>query len=77
MNSLVIRFAWAVGWGGGGGWEGLVVEGNLVCCLITVVIFIRLGKTEILSEIFEGRKFRGSQKPRKFCIFVELNFAVE
>ena len=43
MNSLVIRFAWAAG--GGWGWEGLVVEGNLVCCLITVVNFIRLGKT--------------------------------
>ena len=32
--------------------------------------------TTLLSEIFTERKFHGSQKPRNFCIFVELNFAV-
>ena len=31
--------------GEGRGGRGLVVEGNLVCSLITVVIFLRLGKT--------------------------------
>ena len=30
----------------------------------------------LLSEMFAGRKFCGSQKPRNFCIFAELNFAV-
>ena len=30
----------------------------------------------LLSDIFAGGKFRGSQTPRNFCIFAELNFAV-
>ena len=30
----------------------------------------------LLSEIFAGRKFRGSKKPRNFCLFAEENFAV-
>ena len=30
---------------------------------------------KLLSKIFVRRKFRDSQKPRKFCIFEELNFA--
>ena len=30
----------------------------------------------LLSDIFAGRKFCGSQKPRIFCIFTELNFVV-
>ena len=38
---------------------------TLIICVLT-----------LLSEIFRGRKFRGSQKLRNFCIFAELNFAV-
>ena len=30
----------------------------------------------LLSKVFTGRKFRGSQKPRNICISAELNFAV-
>ena len=30
----------------------------------------------LFSDIFTRRKFRGSQKQRNFCIFAELNFAV-
>ena len=30
----------------------------------------------LLSKIFAERKFRGSQKPRNFCISAESNFAV-
>ena len=30
----------------------------------------------LLSEIFAGRRFRGSKKPRNFCLIAELNFAV-
>ena len=32
--------------------------------------------TTSMSDIFAGRKFRGFLKPRNFCIFAELNFAV-
>ena len=33
-------------------------------------------RNTLLSEIFAGRKFCGSQKPQIFCILAELNFAV-
>ena len=28
--------------------------------------------TTLMSDIFAGRKFRGSKKPRNFCIFAEF-----
>ena len=30
--------------------------------------------TTLLSDIFEGRKFRSSKKPRDFCIFYKIKF---
>ena len=58
----------------------LVEKGLLLCrrwiFKLKLLLISIIGCETLLSEIFARRKFGGSQKPRNFCIFPELNFAV-